>query len=158
MCGRAISRTRNLHGTIRRLMRVGGFFVLLVRLKLQPEERKTKSEDTYRNRVVRSVNRRGLRAGPCEWLLSQQGVEPSAGLRCKVQSIMRASSRSVPAATALPGCRPKRPEIRPSKKRSRQSLTVFTLQDWLRLTAANLCPPAKPRIIDALRASSARPL
>ena len=31
MCGRAISRTRNLHGTFRRLMRVGGFFVLLVR-------------------------------------------------------------------------------------------------------------------------------
>ena len=39
-------------------MKVGGFFVLLVRPKHQPEERKTKSEDTYRNRVVRSVNRR----------------------------------------------------------------------------------------------------
>ncbi len=31
MCGRAISRTKNLHGTFRRLMKVGGFFVLLVR-------------------------------------------------------------------------------------------------------------------------------
>ena len=30
MCGRAISRTKNLHGTFRRLMKVGGFFVLLV--------------------------------------------------------------------------------------------------------------------------------
>jgi hypothetical protein len=31
---------------VRRLMKVGGFFVLLVRLQHQPEERKTKSEDT----------------------------------------------------------------------------------------------------------------
>jgi hypothetical protein len=34
-------------------MKVGGFFVLLVRHpKHQPEERKTKSENTYRTRVV----------------------------------------------------------------------------------------------------------
>ena len=44
------------------------------------------------------------------------------------------------------------------QKRSRQSLTVLTLQDCLRLIAVNVCPPAKPRIIRALRASSARPL
>jgi hypothetical protein len=34
MCGRTmrtIFRTKNLHGTLRRLMKVGGFFVLLVR-------------------------------------------------------------------------------------------------------------------------------
>jgi len=44
------------------------------------------------------------------------------------------------------------------RKRSRQSLTVLTLQDCLRLTAARLCPPAKPRMIRARRTSSALPL
>jgi hypothetical protein len=39
-------------------MKVGGFFVFLVPPKHQPGGRKTKSEDPYRNRVVRSVNRR----------------------------------------------------------------------------------------------------
>ena len=34
----------------------------------------------------------------------------------------------------------------------------LTLQDWLRLTAAKVCPPAKPRMIRARRTSSARPL
>src|SRR6478735_9380144 len=33
----------------------------------------------------------------------------------------------------------------------------MTLQDWLRLSPANVCPPVKPRIIRALRTSSARP-
>ena len=47
----------------------------------------------------------------------------------------------------------------PSTKRSRQSLTVLTLQDWLRLTAAKVCPPAKPKNDpSSSRASSARPL
>ena len=50
--------------------------------------------------------------------------------------MIRASSRSVPGATALPKWRPQRPEMRSFRKRSRQSLTVSTLQDWLRLTAA----------------------
>ncbi len=98
-----------------------------------------------------------LRPSAAASLRELQCVEPSAGLRGKVQLIMRASKRSVPGATALPGWRPQRPEIRPSRKRSRQSLTVSTLQDWLRLTPANVCPPVKPRIIRALRTSSARP-
>ena len=54
--------------------------------------------------------------------------------------------------------RPQRPEMRSFTKRSRQSLTVLTLQDWLRLTAAKVCPPAKPRMIRARRTSSARRL
>ena len=44
-----------------------------------------------------------------------QCVEPSAGLRCTVQLIMRASKRSLPAATALSGWRFQRPE-RPLQK------------------------------------------
>ena len=87
-----------------------------------------------------------------------QCVAPSAGLRCKVQSMIRASRRSVPGATALPKWRPQRPEMRSLRKRSRQSLTVLTLQNWPRLTAAKVCPPAKPRMIRARRTSSARPL
>jgi hypothetical protein len=66
--------------------------------------------------------------------------------------------RSVPGATALPKWRPQRPEMRSFRKRSRQSLTVLTLQDWLRLTAAKVCPPAKPRMIRTRRTSSARRL
>src|SRR6476659_5160918 len=69
-----------------------------------------------------------LRPSAAASLRELQCVEPSAGLRGKVQLIMRASKRSVPGATALPGWRPQRPEIRPSRKRSRQSLTVLTLQ------------------------------
>jgi hypothetical protein len=59
----------SLHGTFRRLMKVGGFFVLLVRPKHQPEEQKIKSEGTYRNRVVRSVNRWSHGSGPCYGIL-----------------------------------------------------------------------------------------
>ena len=60
----------NLHGTFRRLMKVGGFFVLLVRdPKHQPEVRKTKSENTYRTRVVCGINRRSLGTDPREWIL-----------------------------------------------------------------------------------------
>jgi hypothetical protein len=66
--------------------------------------------------------------------------------------------RSVPGATALPKWRPQRPEMRSFRKRSRQSLTVLMLQDWLRLTAAKVCPPAKPRMIRTRRTSSARRL
>jgi hypothetical protein len=51
-------------------MKVGGFFVLLVRHpKHQPEERKTKSENTHRTRVVCGINRRSLGTDPREWLL-----------------------------------------------------------------------------------------
>ena len=51
-------------------MKVGGFFVLLVRHpKHQPEERKTKSENTYRTRVVCGINRRSLGTDPREWIL-----------------------------------------------------------------------------------------
>ena len=52
------------------------------------------------------------------------------------------------------------PETRDAflQKRSRQSLTVLTLQDWLRLTAAKVCPPARPRMIRTRRTSSARRL
>jgi hypothetical protein len=43
MCERAISRTRNLHGTFRRLMKVGGFFLSSWCVtQHQPEERNTK--------------------------------------------------------------------------------------------------------------------
>jgi predicted NBD/HSP70 family sugar kinase len=50
MCGRAISRTRNLHGTFRRLMKVGGFFVLLVREFAIPDEH-PKNTCPYRSRT-----------------------------------------------------------------------------------------------------------
>ena len=59
--GERSSERENLHGTFRRLMNVGGFFVLLVRHpKHQPEVRKTKSKNTYRTRVVCGINRRSL--------------------------------------------------------------------------------------------------
>jgi hypothetical protein len=46
------------------------FFVLLLRHpKHQPEERKTKSENTHRTRVVCGINRRSLGTDPREWLL-----------------------------------------------------------------------------------------
>ena len=88
-----------------------------------------------------------------------QWVEPSAGLRCKVQSMIRASSFSIPSLGARPRCRLQSPGKRCSLKRSRHIRTVLILQPSCRLIAQRLREPeAKLRIILARRASSARTL
>ena len=74
-----------------------------------------------------------LRPGSAASLRDVQFVEPSAGLRCKVRLIMRASKHLVTGTTALPGWRPQRPEICPARKWSRQSL------DAARLAATDRC-------------------
>ena len=50
-------------------MKVGGFFVLLVRPKHSTRRKKPKSENAYCSRLVRSVNRRSHGPGPCYGIL-----------------------------------------------------------------------------------------
>jgi hypothetical protein len=86
-----------------------------------------------------------------------QWVEPSVGLRCKVQSMILASTFSTPWLGARPRCRLQSPGRRPSLKRSHHIRTVLILRRSCRLIAQRLREPeAKLRIILARRASPAR--
>jgi hypothetical protein len=79
------------------------------------------------------------------------------GLAVQVQSMIRASSFSMPSLGARPRCRLQSPGKRCSLKRSRHIRTVLILQPSCRLIAQRLREPeAKLRIILARRASSAR--
>jgi hypothetical protein len=57
MCGRAIVRTESLHGTFRRLMKVGGFFVLLVRNLSSTYPMSTRRTYSSRSHTIRSLHR-----------------------------------------------------------------------------------------------------